>query len=550
MANPIEGVVPTDLGHKTLPVTGPQPQHCVKVTERARMRQPGLIPTPGSPEEAAEFASLQQRLPGMYRQVFADPTAPRTVVVVPSMSLDQRELAKIPGVIHYEERMLCLLMLLKLPRTQLIYLTSTPLDPSIIDYYLHLLPGIPGRHARDRLHLMSMDDPSLTPLSAKILAKPERLGELRTAIRFPEAAHMTCFNSSDYERTLAVQLGVPMYACDPALSHLGNKSRSRATFRDLGLELPAGFEDIRDRGDLVEALVGLARVEPDLDRAVVKLNDGFSGEGNAVVPLAPIAGAVTPHQEADRLVTGGMQFVAEDESWEQYEPKLELMGGIAEAFIEHRRLESPSVQMRIDPLGEVQLVSTHDQVLSGASGQVFLGCSFPARDAYRLDLHEAGYVVADSLKTRGVIGRFGVDFVSVPTERGWKHYAIEINLRKGGTTLPYLMLDFLTDGTYDRDTGQFFTPTGDTRAYYATDNLIKPSYVGLTPAELIDIAVLESLHWNATKQQGLVFHLLGSVTDHGKLGMVSISEELPSAARQYETAVATLDRATNPGHTA
>lgn len=508
------------------------------------MDAPGLFPSPGSPEEHAQFAELQRRFPPMYREVFSDPMAPRTVVVVPSMSLDERELAKIPGVMHYEERMLCLLMLLKLPRTQLIYVTSTALDPGVIDYYLHLLPGIPGRHARDRLQLLSMGDSSLTPLSKKILSRPERLEKLRRMIRFPDAAHMTCFNSSHLERTLSVQLGIPMYASDPALSHLGNKSRSRSTFRDVGLSLPPGFEDLRDREDLVAALVELATTEPDVERAVVKLNDGFSGEGNAVAHIGTIATAVSPHKAAERLLTEGLEFEAEGESWEEYETKFEAMGGIVEAFIEHDELRSPSVQMRINPLGEVQLVSTHDQVLAGPSGQVFLGCTFPARKTYRPYLHEAGYLVAEALRAHGVIGRFGVDFVSTPGDGDWNHYAIEINLRKGGTTLPYLMLDFLTDGKYDPVTGEFYTPTGDARYYYATDNLVKESYKGLTPDEMIDATVMAGLHYDATSQQGLVFHLIGSVTDHGKIGMVSIADSHRAARQKYEAAVSALDRAT------
>ena len=481
----------------------------------------------------------------MYQEVFSDPKAPRTVVVIPSMSLDPEELAKIPGVMHYEERMLCLLMLLKLPRTQLVYVTSSELDPAIIDYYLHLLPGIPGRHARDRLQLLSMGDDSLTPLSAKILSRPDRLEKLRRLIRYPQAAHMTCFNSSPLERTLAVQLEVPMYACDPDLSHLGNKSRSRTTFRDVGLNLPAGFEDLQNRQDLIDALVQLAMTDSNTSRAVVKLNDGFSGEGNAVAHLEPISESPSPARAAERLLVEGLQFEASHETWESYEPKFEAMGGIVEEFIEHDRVQSPSVQMRIDPLGEAQLVSTHDQVLSGPSGQVFLGCTFPARRRYRADLHEAGFVVAEALKGHGVIGRFGVDFVSTPGVDGWDHYAIEINLRKGGTTLPYLMLDFLTDGDYDPGTGEFFTPSGETRYYYATDNLVDEAYLGLSPSDLIDITVLEGLHYNATRQQGLVFHLIGSVTDHGKIGMVSIADGRGEAKRQYEAAVASLDRATH-----
>ena len=53
------------------------------------------------------------------------------------------------------------------------------------------------------------------------------------------------------------------------------------------------------------------------------------------------------------------------------------MGGIVEAFVEGDEVHSPSVQMRVTPSGELVVVSTHDQVLGGATGQVYLGCLAP-----------------------------------------------------------------------------------------------------------------------------------------------------------------------------
>jgi len=47
--------------------------------------------------------------------------------------------------------MLCLLMLLGMPLTKIIYVTNVPVADIIIDYYLHLLPGITDDHARQRL---------------------------------------------------------------------------------------------------------------------------------------------------------------------------------------------------------------------------------------------------------------------------------------------------------------------------------------------------------------------------------------------------------------
>ena len=102
-----------------------------------------VVADPGSPREHRAFQVLQGRLPDLFRTVVPDPAAPRTVIVVPSLSFDAEVMAQIPGVHHYEERMLCMLLLLRLPRARLIYVTSQPLAPPIVDYYLHLLPGVP-----------------------------------------------------------------------------------------------------------------------------------------------------------------------------------------------------------------------------------------------------------------------------------------------------------------------------------------------------------------------------------------------------------------------
>ena len=42
----------------------------------------------------------------------------------------------------------------------------------------------------------------------------------------------------------------------------------------------------------------------------------------------------------------------------------------------------------------------------------------------------------------------------------WHSYAIEINLRKGSTTHPFLTLQFLTQGNFDEKEGVFRAPNG------------------------------------------------------------------------------------------
>lgn len=157
-------------------------------------------------------------------------------------------------------------------------------------------------------------------------------------------------------------------------------------------------------------------------------------------------------------------------------------------------------------------------------------------------LVDAARKVGDVLRERGVLGRFAVDFVTTKQPDGaHSAYALEINLRKGGTTLPFQMLQFLTAGKVDSDTGSFRTPLGDERCYYATDNLMKPAYQSLTPDDLLDILVDHRLHFDSTRQEGVVFHLMGALATYGKLGLVSIAATIEKAEAQYRRVVALLD---------
>jgi hypothetical protein len=493
--------------------------------------------------DSKAFEDLQARLSHMF-QGFSDPDAPRTVLIVPSLSMDREVLANISGAHHYEERMLCYLMLLRLPRTQVIYVTSYPIPEPIIDYYLHLLPGIPAQHARKRLTVLSCHDGSRVSLTAKVLERPRLQQRIREAISDPASAYMICFNVTELERDLALRLDLPIYGCNPDLLSLGSKSGSRKIFREVGIAMPEGFEDLTTADEVTDALVELKARRPGIRRAVVKLNEGFSGGGNAVFAYqgAP-EGLNLRAWIRDRLPA--LAFEAKEMTWELFQEKLALMGGIVEEFIEGDVKQSPSAQFRVDPLGNLEPVSTHDQVLGGESGQVFLGCAFPADEHYRLDIQKDGLKAAKALAEKGVRGRFAIDFLSVKEGDEWRHYAIEINLRRGGTTHPFMMLEFLTDGCYDPETGTFLTPAGHPRCYYASDNLASPLYRGLTPPDLVDIAALNRLHFDGACQQGVVFHLIGALSEFGKLGVLCIAPTHEQAEALYRRTTDVLDRESN-----
>ena len=155
-----------------------------------------------------------------------------------------------------------------------------------------------------------------------------------------------------------------------------------------------------------------------------------------------------------------------------------------------------------------------------------------------------GKVIAEALKREGVIGRLSIDFISVKENDNWKHYAIEINLRKGGTTHPFLMLQFLTNGHYDEASGLFETPNKQHRYYFATDNLQSDAYKGLTPRDLIEMAMFHGLHFDGHTQKGVMFHMIGALSQYGKIGVVCIGASPEEAYSLYRKTIEVFDAET------
>jgi hypothetical protein len=490
-------------------------------------------------EVAARFDALQRKLVPLWTSIQTFTQDAQTIVVVPSITLD----STIRGARQqaYEERFLFLLLLLRQPRARLIYVTSQAIHPEVVDYYLDLLPGVLASHAKKRLFLVSPLDGSSRPLSEKLLERPRLIQQIRALIPDLDRAHLVPFNTTPLERDLALALGIPMYGADPKLTHLGGKTGARRIFAAEGVSHPLGIEDLHSAADLAGALVEMRARKPSIRKVVVKLNEGVSGEGNAHLDLdgLPDTGS-SVDAVTDRL--RALRFESSEMSYDAFLATLAERGGIVEERIVGRDFQSPSAQLRVTPLGKVEALSTHDQVLGGPSGQSYLGCRFPANVEYGPAIMREAMKVGQRLMREGVLGRFALDFVTVRNERGqWDVYAIEINLRKGGTTHPFLTLQFLTDGSYNAETGVFLTPLGEPKCFIASDHLESPRYRVFTHLDLFDIVARHGLHFDQTRQKGVVFHMMNAIAENGLLGLTAVGNSHEEATAIYDKAVKALD---------
>jgi hypothetical protein len=490
-----------------------------------------------------DFDELQCHLRDPFDRL--DKARPSTVIVLPSMTMDHAGLAKIPGVRHYEERLLVLLQLLRRPTAKMVYASSDRLAPVVVDYALDLVSSMPNWHARRRLTMVDCADREPVPLTEKILRRPQLVAEIRRAVDDPLSACLVAFNGSRFERELAVQLGVPLYAADPDLSPLGSKSGGRRIFRESGVPVADGFEDLRDEGDVVAALAELRARDPGLEQAMIKLNDSFGAGGNVLFSFAgaPEIPETQLRSWIGQELAGRAVFASPPDSWESYLAKLGAMGAVVERFITAGQTRSPSVQLLLSPAHDVRILSTQDQLFSGPVKQIFVGGTFPADEEYRAEIQDLALRVGKTLAARSVVGLLSIDFLSARTTTGWRHYGLEINLRMGGGTAPYFLLHGLVDGEFDAPSGNYLGPDGQPRCYFATDRLQHQAYRTLGPDDVVDAALRHGLHYRQATSQGAAFYMLGAL-EIGRLGVVAIDRTRAAATRRYEDVVRMLDHET------
>ena len=275
-----------------------------------------------------------------------------------------------------------------------IYVTGRPVPESIVEYYLGLLPGViprqaraPPAHGRDARRLGAPAGREAARAPARARADPRAHPGPRALP--PRAVH----DQRRCERDLALTLGIPLYGADPRLLAVRHEDRLPAAVRRGRRHAPA-----RPRGPARRSTASSTRSPTmraaqagDAPSAIVKLNDGVAGRGNARRrPARPARRPARP--------TSAPSCAAASRRWRSStrtsrstatSPSSRSDGGIVEERVVGAELRSPSVQLRVTPLGEVELLSTHDQLLGGPSGQSYLGCRFPADFGYAQRDHAA-----------------------------------------------------------------------------------------------------------------------------------------------------------------
>jgi hypothetical protein len=90
----------------------------------------------------------------------------------------------------------------------------------------------------------------------------------------------------------------------------------------------------------------------------------------------------------------------------------------------------------------------------------------------------------------------------------------------------------------------FTAPSGRPKCFVASDHVESNAYRGLAPDDLFDIVVRHGLHFDQSRQVGVVFHMISALPQHGRIGLTAIGESHDQAQELYERTVVSLDEET------
>ena len=328
------------------------------------------------------------------------------------------------------------------------------------------------------------------------------------------------------EVRLALVLGVPINGTQPRLRHFGFKSDGRRLIRRAGVPVPGGYEDVRSTDDVIEAVEALRAAHHARAGIVIKHDDSGAGDGNAVIDLGPMAVAPDPRGWLREQIEALPDWYRDDLA----------RGGIVEERIAGDRFTSPSAQVDIRPDGRVIVLATHEQVLGGESGQVYLGCRFPADPVYarcwrstpppsgrssRVQARSGGSRSTSWPRPTTAQG----SGASTPSRSTSGRAARRTRMPRCATSRPAATTPAPVAGS---------PRTADRAATARQTTSSSPAWLGLSPAAVIGVVADSGLQFDPETGTGVVLHMLSGLAIDGRFGLTAIGETPEDATRMHE----------------
>ncbi|XP_009080916.1 PREDICTED: IQ domain-containing protein H [Acanthisitta chloris] len=515
-------------------------------------------------------------------------TSRRTIIHIPSLGYSQCIREQIPDLALQQNMQLGRLCDILDANVDVIYICPLRLSEDLLQYYHKLLglqaavrSGNPEDMAdlQDRFKILTPEAINSFPqhhmcLATQLKYSPKTIQRIQALIQGRDAYMVGGVPHQD-ELAVADMLQVPILGSGPEVAQqCSTKSGSKRIFASAGVPTPPGESDIHSQEQMVRALSRLILDNMEVQRWLFKVNDESGGNGTAYCDVishlecyhwvqkeqqrhspemwrksqAWELALVEISQELPGLLAQHVQPLNEKRfpTWEKFLQTFLTQGGVIEAFPHSTRVTNLTVDMLIEPTGEIQIVSSGDQL--HADGPLrSSGTTIPQRSVDPEVLTSLCSKIGETCRSKGVLGYFSVDFVTFthPQTMEQQVWATDLDLCYSDQLALTQLALYLTDGNLDCGSSCLGAPLGSkqiqcqriqhertktppprsTQCAVMSTQLRHSNLSGIYYNLLLQRCKAHGVGFDIQEKQGTVFLLYDDQKQY-RLGVITIGEDL------------------------
>ncbi|XP_051652827.1 IQ domain-containing protein H isoform X9 [Manacus candei] len=515
-------------------------------------------------------------------------TSRRTIIHIPSLGYSQRIREHIPDLAVQQNMQMGRLCDILDANVDVIYICPLPLSEELLQYYNKLLglqaavrSGNPEDMGdlQDRFRILTPEAINSFPqhhmcLATQLKYSPKTMQRIQVLLQSRDAYVVGGVPHAD-DLAVADMLDVPVLGPGPEVAQLyGTKSGSKRIFASACVPTPPGESDIHSREQLIRALSQLVVDSVEVQRWVLKMNEERGGNGTAYCDVishlecyhwlqkewqshgpegwsrsqARELALVKISQELPGLLAQHVQPVNEKRfpTWEKFLQTFLTQGGVIEAFPPSNTITTLTVDLLIEPTGEIRIVSSGDQLHAEGPFRSS-GSSIPQRSVDPAVLSSLCWRIGDTCRSKGVLGYFSVDFVAFthPQTMEQQVWATDLDLCYSDQLALTQLLLYVTDGNVDCGSSPLEAPLGSQavksqwiqrertkppapvspRCAVASTQLRHSNLSETSYNVLLQRCKARGVGFDLQEKQGTVF-ILYEDQKRDRLGMITIGEDL------------------------
>ncbi|XP_055517394.1 IQ motif-containing protein H isoform X1 [Leucoraja erinacea] len=520
----------------------------------------------------------------------------RTIIHIPSLGYARWLRSTVPDIDTQQNLQMGRLCEIKDDNVDVIYICPLWIGEDVTQYYMKLLglqesvkSGKPEAMV-DMTNRLKVITPEATIhftthhlcLATHLKYSPQAIKRIKNLIEGKPAYIVGGLLHQD-DLAVADMLNVPILGPEPEVAHLySTKSGSKRIFTSASVPMPPGEYDIYRRQQMREVLIQLIIENLEIKRWLFKVDTEFGGRGTAYFDVTHLPCYHQTLMEFKKvgptiwLKSKWMQEPAEIKmakelpgvlaehaqpvnqeifpTWEKFLKMFLCQGGVVEAYPPSDSVTNLTVDMLIEPTGEISMVSCGDQIHSTSPLECW-GTTVPQCSVEPSNLHSMCVKIAEACKCRGMIGFFSIDLVTFihPHTMEQQVWATDLDLAYSNQLAMTQLMLFISHGNLACEANTFEVPPKlnekkrrlrrhevakevqtqtqlpFVKRYGVLSTQLKHGNLSMVHySVLFKIFKAHGIGFDIKERQGTVF-ILHEGNKRDRLGMVTIGEDLQGA---------------------